>query len=137
MKCVYAFAALTLVVTVGRAVAAQESSRPYVQFRAYCTFEREGSYLNTSDYEQADVVLSLHAQAHGWRNQKPDLVSPNQSARCPEAMLDQMAEARDLARLRMGVFLYRSFAHVLERNGRVGDALALLDRALEEARLGP
>lgn len=127
-------AALALGSAIVSARAGQEAGRPAFHFRAFCTFEREGAQLDASDAKAAERLLKRHAHAHGWSWEVdgPDFVSSTPVARCPEKVLSQMAEARDLRQESNGVFLYRALALALERNGKLEAALELLKRAAEE-----
>src|SRR5688572_21390194 len=123
-------ATLTLVSSILPAGVAQEAGRPYIQFRAFCTFEREQSGLSLWEEGIARDELRRHAYAHGWSwtITAPDLVSGANAARCPDRVLHQMAQANALS----DVFLYHDIALALERNNRLDSALDFLRRGLEE-----
>ena len=127
-------AALALGSAIVPAHARQEAGRPATQFRAFCTFEREGAQLHLADAKAAEKLLNRHASAHGWswHVEGPDYVADAHVAPCPERVLSQMAEARDLRQELYGVFLYRDLAQAMERNGKLEAALALLNRAAHD-----
>jgi hypothetical protein len=127
-------AALALGSAIVPAHAGQEVGRPAFHFRAFCTFEREGAQLDLSDAKAAERLLNRHAHAHGWpwEPEGPDFVSGTAVARCPDLVLGQMAEVRDLRQEDDGVFLYRAIAVALERNGKLEAALELLKRGAED-----
>ena len=123
-------AALALGSSIVPVAASQEASRPAVQFKAFCTFEREQSGLSLWEEGTARDELRRHAYAHGWSWEitAPDLVSGANAARCPDRILQQMTQAHALS----DVFLYHDMALALERNNGLDSALGLLSRALEE-----
>ena len=126
-------AALALGCFIVPAGVAQETGRPAIQFKAFCTFEREGAQLDLSNVKDASEVLSRHAYAHGWSwdVEAPDLVNGANAARCPSQVLDQMAQVSALSMEDSGIFLYRDLALALDRNESSDRALDLLKRALE------
>jgi hypothetical protein len=126
-------AALALGSSIAPVSAAQETSQPYVQFKAYCTFERECIPLDLMDASGVRDALARHFEGHGWRweVEGPDLVSGPNAARCPSFVLDQMANASVQCGEWYEVFFYRDMALALERNGRAADALTLLTRGLQ------
>ena len=129
------FLAAVLIATLLRssAGAAQGADRPLADFRGRCIFDGGAQHLDLrAPYEQSKEGLFAHARAHGWNAQldDPDYVRSDRAAACPAAMLDDMAwVARPEDPRFYDVFAYRALAQTLERNGRLDDALDLLERA--------
>jgi len=116
---------------------AQQGASIAERLQTHCIFGEDGVVLDLEDGKQLRAVLFRHAQAHGWNEEVdwPDLVSPERAAACPVDVLDAMASADGPDRKAgYAIYEYRWLAQALERNGRIDDALALLDRALQEVR---
>src|SRR5262245_60807217 len=109
----------------------------YAQFRARCLFATEGFELDPWSISPDDDLLRRHAAAHGWQwvLDDPDLVPSSAAAHCPERTLDRIVAAQSwLSRPENDAFIARSMAQILERNGRVDAALALLSAVQQRAR---
>jgi hypothetical protein len=138
MKQAHLVAALVLGGVNGPAAALlQEAGGPRVQFKAYCTFEREGALLDLSGSANVRESLRRHANGHGWRWEldSADLVDPARAAPCPARILHQMEVPPYQDSDGFDIFLLKHFAQALDRNHRVDEALALLEQALDEPYL--
>ncbi|HTF88121.1 MAG TPA: tetratricopeptide repeat protein, partial [Planctomycetota bacterium] len=93
---------------------------------------REGMVLDggNGDYSDWDSWVEAHALVHGWRNHfdGPDVIAVDRSVPCPESVLQAIASIDDLSSGPREESLHLEFALVLERNGRVDEALALLKK---------
>ncbi len=116
---------------------AQAQEPPYAQFRARCILATEGMELDPWSVSSDDDMLRRHAAAHGWQwdLDDPDLVASTPAVPCPERTLDRIVAAQAwLSRSEGDIFFARNMAQILERNGRVDSALALLSNVQKRAR---
>lgn len=82
-----------------------------------------------------EAHLEAHAREHGWPSLAmnaggPDWLDAREIQRCPPSGVERLATAWDLVNGKRAIAVRIAIAIVLDRNGRLDEALAHLDRSL-------